>query len=154
MWSAHLLLSCAPVQIRESSQGYIVALDPGEELVCCLTSFARQYDVDFASITGFGSVSEVELGSRISPDQNRRVRFRGTLEICALQGAIGLLDGEPFPHLHAIVSRPDFTTSGGLVHEAVCAECLEILVQPRSEPVHSFAQHITNWESKRPEADA
>jgi predicted DNA-binding protein with PD1-like motif len=134
------------VQIRESSQGYIVALDPGEELVCSLTSFARQYDVDFAAVTGFGSLSEVELVARLSPEHHRRVRFRGTLELCVLQGAIGLLeDGEPFPHLHAVLSRPDFTTIGGLVHEAVCAASLEILVQPRSEPVHNFTPQKFNW---------
>ena len=143
-----------PVQIRESSQGYIVALDPGEELVCSLTSFARQYDVDFATITGFGTISEVELGARLSPDQHRRVRLRGSFELCMLQGAIGLLDGEPFPHMHAVLSRPDFTTAGGLVHQAVCGGSVEILVQPRSEPVASFVQQRSYWDSNRAEADA
>jgi predicted DNA-binding protein with PD1-like motif len=142
------------VQIRESSQGFIVALDPGEELVCSLTSFARQYDVDFAAISGFGSISEIELGARLSPDQHRRIRLRGAFELCLLQGAIGLLDGEPFPHLHAVLSRPDFTTVGGLAHEAVCGVSVEILIQPRSEPVHSFAQHRFYWDSNRVEADA
>jgi predicted DNA-binding protein with PD1-like motif len=141
------------VQIRESSQGYVVALDPGEELVRCLTSFARQYDVDFAAITGFGSVTEVELGAHISPDYDRRVRFRGNLEVSALQGAIGLLDGEPFPHLHAVLSRADFSTLGGHVHEAVCAQTLEILIQPWSEPVHSFVGQRCNWEPQRVETD-
>jgi hypothetical protein len=29
------------VQIRESSQGFVVVLEPGEELLSCLTAFAR-----------------------------------------------------------------------------------------------------------------
>jgi uncharacterized protein len=138
--------------IRESSQGFIVVLDAGEEVVCSLTSFARQYDVDFAAITGFGSVSEVELGSKLGVDRERRVRLTGPLDVCLLQGAIGLLDGEPFPHLHAVLSRADFTTVGGQVHQAVCARTLELLVQPWPEPVHSFADHRRNWEQKRLEA--
>src|SRR6185369_3492279 len=43
------LLFCAAVHVNESSRGYIVALEKGDELVRSLVSFARQYDVDSAT---------------------------------------------------------------------------------------------------------
>ena len=131
-----------------------MVLEPGEELITSLTAFARQYDVDSAILTGFGGLAELELAASIGRVTERRIRFRGHLEVCALQGTIGLLDGEPFPHMHAVLSRPDFTTAGGLVHQAVCGGSVEILVQPRSEPVQSFVQQRSYWDSNRAEADA
>jgi predicted DNA-binding protein with PD1-like motif len=118
------------VRVNESSRGYIVVLEPGEELVRSLTAFARQYDVDSAILTGFGAVAELELAASVGRITERRINFRGPLEVCALQGTIGLLDGEPFPHVHGSFSRADCTTVGGHVCEAVCASMLEIIVQP------------------------
>src|SRR6185369_7658603 len=121
---------CAPVHVNESSRGYIVVLEKGDELVRSLIAFARQYDVDSATLIGFGAVTEVELAASIGRVTERRIRFRGPLEICALQGTIGLLDGEPFPHVHGSFSRADCTTIGGHICEAVCAGILELIVQP------------------------
>ena len=111
----------------------MVVLEPGEELVSCLTAFARQYDIDSAVVNGFGAVEEVELGAKVGQPTECRVRFSGALEICALQGTIGLLDGEPYPHVHGSFSRADCTTIGGHVCQAVCAGSLEVVVQPWTE---------------------
>ena len=136
------MLSCAPVQVNESSRGYIVVLEPGEELVSSLIAFARQYDVDSAVLTGFGALTELELAASIGRVSERRIRFRGPHEVCALQGTIGLLDGEPFPHVHGSFSRADCTTVGGHICEAVCASMLEIIVQPWGQTLllHSTRQ--------------
>ena len=115
-------------------------LEPGEELVRILTTFARQYDVDSAVLTGFGGLAELELAASVGRVTERRIRFRGPLEVCALQGTIGLLDGEPFPHVHGSFSRADCTTIGGHVCEAVCASMLEIVIQPWE---HTMLLHST-----------
>jgi predicted DNA-binding protein with PD1-like motif len=121
-----------------------VVLEQGEELVRSLIAFARQYDVDSAVLTGFGAVRELELAAAVSRVTERRIRFGGPLEVCALQGTIGLLDGEPFPHLHGSFSRPDCSTVGGHICEAVCASVMEIIVQPWEQPLllHSARQCI------------
>jgi predicted DNA-binding protein with PD1-like motif len=145
---ARLLLSCAPVQIKDGSQGFIVTLEPGDELVRCLTAFARQNDVDSGLITGFGTIAEVELGVVAGRPNDRRFCFRGPLEACSLQGTIMLLDGEPFPHVHGVFARADFSTVGGHVFQAVCATVVELVVQPWAEPLHVPGGRycVTTWE--------
>jgi uncharacterized protein len=140
------------VQVNESSRGFIVVLEPGEELVTSLTAFARQYDVDSALLTGFGGLAELELAASIGRVTERRIRFRGPLEVCALQGTIGLLDGEPFPHVHGSFSRPDCTTVGGHICEAVCAGTLEIIVQPWEQTLLLYSTRGCGFREKPVEA--
>ena len=94
------------------------------------------------------------MAASIGRVTERRIRFRGPLEICALQGTIGLLDREPFPHVHGSSAVPDCTTIGGHVCEAVCASALEIVVQPwEQQPLMYSTQRCgfrkTPWRRKR-----
>lgn len=114
---------------QETSFGYVLALEPGDELIRSLIEFARHRDVDAAIISGLGAVRAVELGFyHLAQQDYERRRFDEPLEACSLTGNIALLDGEPFPHVHGVFSRPDCTTVGGHVFEAVCAVTLEIAV--------------------------
>jgi len=117
------------VHIQETSFGYVLALEPGDELIRSLIEFARHRDVDAAAIMGLGAVRGVELGFyHLAREDYERHRFDEPLEACSLTGNIALLDGEPFPHVHGVFGRPDGTTLGGHVFEAVCAITLEIAV--------------------------
>jgi uncharacterized protein len=116
--------------------GFILSLEPGDELVRCLIQFARDQEVEAAVLTGLGSVVEVELGvgSGRSRDQMRRV-LREPLEACSLTGTVTLLDGEPFPHVHGTFARLDTSMVGGHVYQAVCGSAIDMAVQIAGEPV-------------------
>jgi predicted DNA-binding protein with PD1-like motif len=117
------------VHIQETSFGHVLALEPGDELIRSLIEFARHREVDAAVLAGLGSVKGTELGFyHLARQEYERHRFDEPLEACSLTGNIALLDGEPFPHVHGVFSRPDCTTIGGHVFEAVCAVTLEIAV--------------------------
>lgn len=110
--------------------GYMLALEPGDEVVRCLIQFAREYEIDSAVLSGVGTVSEVELGSGGGRErQPRRTHLAEPLETCSLTGALTLVDGEPFPHLHGSFARTDATVLGGHVYQAVCATALQLAVQ-------------------------
>jgi uncharacterized protein len=110
--------------------GFILALEPGDEVIRCLIQFAREYEVERAIVSGVGSVTEIELGSGGGRDrEHRRTRITEPLETCSLSGALTLVDGEPFPHLHGSFARPDASVVGGHVYQAVCATGLEIAVE-------------------------
>ncbi len=114
----------------------MLVLEPGDELVRSLTALARQEDIDGATITGSGRIREIELGffDPVTGACNRRT-FREPLEMCSLIGTLPLVDGEPFPQLHGVFGRSDFTTIGGQVFEAVCGELIEVGVYTMVTPL-------------------
>ncbi len=116
--------------------GFLVVLEPGDELIRSLTALARQEDIDGAAVTGAGRVREVELGY-FDPVTSKQVRrcFREHLELCSLSGTVPLIDGEPFPQLHGVFGRGDFGTLGGQVMEAICGEVIEVGVYTMATPL-------------------
>lgn len=116
--------------------GFILVLEPGDELVRSLTALARQEDIDGAAVTGAGRVREVELGY-FDPVTGQHVRrsFRDHLELCSITGTVPLMDGEPFPQLHGVFARSDFTTIGGQIFEAVCGELIDVGVYTMLTPL-------------------
>jgi uncharacterized protein len=114
--------------------GFMAVLDPGDELMGCLIRLARHEEIEGAWVAGIGAVRELELGFYhvAPPGENGRYQrheFDEPLEVCALAGTISLLDGEPFPHVHGVFGRPDWSTVGGHVFSAVCHVTLELTVQ-------------------------
>jgi uncharacterized protein len=116
--------------------GYILFLEPGDELVRCLIQFSREQELEAAVLTGIGSIVEVDLGvgGGRSRDQRRRI-LREPLEACSLTGTVTLLDGEPFPHLHGTFARSDTSVVGGHVYQAVCGSGIQLAVQVAATPV-------------------
>jgi uncharacterized protein len=108
--------------------GFILSLDPGDEVINCLIRFARQRDIDHASIAGAGALGEVELGSPPGSTSGQRRLLNGPLEARSLTGTLTLLDGQPFPHLRGAFVRPDGSVAGGHVYQAVCREGLELAI--------------------------
>jgi predicted DNA-binding protein with PD1-like motif len=127
------------VTYASTDYGYILMLEPGDELVRCLIQFAREQEVDAAVVTGIGSVSEVELGAggELERDRRRSV-LTEPLDACSLTGTLTLLDGEPFPHVHGCFARADHSVIGGHVFQALCNGALEIAVQV-TEPIMAGA---------------
>lgn len=124
------------MQAQKTPFGFMVVLDPGDELIRSLTTLARQEDIDGAAITGAGRVRELELGvyDPLAADYHRKC-FQDHFEMCSLSGTLALLDGEPFPQLHGVFSRSDFSIVGGQIFEAVCSESIEVAVYTMVTPL-------------------
>jgi predicted DNA-binding protein with PD1-like motif len=118
------------VQFLSTDFGFLLTLQPGDELIRCLIQFARAQEVDAAVITGSGSVSEADLGSAGDRERDRRrTTITEPLEACSLTGTLTLVDGEPFPHLHGTFARNDHSLIGGHVFQAVCLHHVELALQ-------------------------
>ena len=124
------------MQTQKTPFGFIVVLGPGDELIRSLTALARQEDIDGATVTGAGRVRELELGifDVLANDFNRKC-FHDHFEMCALSGTVALLDGEPFPQVHGVFSRSDFSVIGGQIFEAVCGESMEVGIYTMVTPL-------------------
>lgn len=116
---------------RATDTGYIIKLERGEELIGTLTDFCAQRGVRNASFQGIGAVERVEIG--YYDLAKREYFFRnepGVFEVAAMQGNVALVEGAPFIHAHAVLSRCDETLSciGAHIKVAFVAVTLEVFM--------------------------
>ncbi len=140
------------MQKKQTELGYILVLEPGDELIATLRSFATQCNVDTAFLRGLGAVDHLVLGYfRPAIQEYERRRFDEELEVLTITGSISLLDEEPKPHVHGIFGRADFSTIGGHVFEAVCSVTLEIEVIASAAVIRRGPVEYSDLELMRPE---
>ena len=95
------------MEYRKFPQGYVLRLDPGEEIVDGLTRLARQEDIQLASVTGLGAANDVTVGIFNNAEKQFQARHcQGEYEIASLVGNITRKDGEPYLHLHITFGNP------------------------------------------------
>jgi predicted DNA-binding protein with PD1-like motif len=113
------------MQYQRTRYGYALRLDPGEDIVASLETFAAREGVRAGAILGLGAVGETELGFFVRADGSylRRV-FEGEHEIGMLVGNFSELDGRPFPHCHITIAGEDLVAhTGHLFRGAVTVTC-------------------------------
>ncbi|MDX1658396.1 MAG: PPC domain-containing DNA-binding protein [Nitriliruptorales bacterium] len=118
--------------LNESDGGlrtFAVIFDKGDEPKSGLEEFAREHDVDGASLTAIGAFQEATL-AYFHPDafEYRDIPIAQQVEVLSLVGDIALNDGEPEVHAHVVVGREDGTTAGGHLKAASVWPTLEVVV--------------------------
>ncbi len=92
----------------------------GDEIISEITKILKEKSINSGLISGIGAVTKAKIGYY---DQKTRQymskEFCEPMEILSLNGNVSLKDGEPFAHLHIILSKEDYTTIGGHLFEAV-----------------------------------
>jgi predicted DNA-binding protein with PD1-like motif len=109
--------------------GYVLRLDPGEEILASLTDFARHEGVRAGLISGLGAASDLELGFFVrGEDRYVRETLAGEHEILALTGNLSAIAGEPFVHCHILVAGEDLAARGGHLFRAVVTVTCEVQI--------------------------
>ena len=117
------LLNPGPPQI------HAVILETGDEVVECLTRFAREQRLDAAQLTAIGAFSSVTLGYfELDKRDYKRIAFEEQLELLSLIADVALEDGKPRLHAHVVLGRADASTLGGHLLEARVRPTLEAIV--------------------------
>ena len=105
---------------QRTHYGFVLRIDPGEEVSASLAALARRENLRGGFISAIGAVGETELGFFVrSTSSYIRRTFAGEHEILSLSGNFSELDGEPFPHCHMIIAGEDFAAVGGHLFSAV-----------------------------------
>ena len=117
------------MEFRKVESAFFVRLEKGEEIVETLTSFVQKQNIAAGSVSGIGATDSVTLKY-----YNRELKkyvsngFDGEYEILALGGNISLMDGKPWPHLHVVISGPDYRCIGGHLESATVGVTCEIVI--------------------------
>lgn len=115
----------------KTEKGIIIRLDRGEELISTLTDFCRRERVKNAVFQGIGAVERVQIGYYdLASKTYHFTKDDGIFEVASMLGNVALVEGEPFIHAHAVLSRCDETLRciGAHIKEAYTAVTLEIFI--------------------------
>jgi predicted DNA-binding protein with PD1-like motif len=117
------------VQSRRTQYGYALRLDRDEEIVGSLRAFADQHEVRAGLLSGLGALREAELGFFVrATHEYIRKTFSGEFEIASLTGNLSDLEGEPFPHVHVVISGDDFVAYSGHLFRGIVSVTCEVQV--------------------------
>lgn len=119
------------MEYRKFSQGYVLRLDPGEEIVASLTRLVEQEQVQLGSVTAIGAANDVTIGIfRTQEKQYHARRYQGDYEISALVGNVTRKEGEPYLHLHITIGNPvTGEVHAGHLTSATISATLELFLQ-------------------------
>ena len=110
-----------------SNENLFVRLDPGEELHESLQEVARTEGIGAAAVTsGIGRVENALIGHLDAQGAYQQKMLIGPVELLSMQGNIASLNGEPFTHLHVVVSDDEHVVHGGHLFEARVTVTAEI----------------------------
>jgi predicted DNA-binding protein with PD1-like motif len=121
------------MEFRKTEGGYIIKLERGENLIETLVGFCASERVQGGIFRGIGAVERVKIGYYDLP--KREYVFReepGIFEVASMNGNVAMVDGKPFIHAHAVLSRCDESMEciGAHIKEAFVAVTLEVFLQP------------------------
>ena len=119
------------MEYRKFPQGYVVRLDPGEEIVERLTFLVDLEGIQLGSVSALGAANDVTIGifSTVEKKYSSR-RYQGDFEISALVGNVSRKDGAPYLHLHITIGDPvTGQVHAGHLSSAVISATLELFLQ-------------------------
>ncbi len=116
---------------RKFGQGYVLRLDPGEEIVSCLTDLVRREDIRLGLVSALGAANDVTIGIFDTAAKTYSARrYQGDYEISALTGNVTRMDGEPYLHLHITIGNPvTGEVHAGHLTAATISATLELFLQ-------------------------
>ncbi len=115
----------------KGKEAICLRFDKGEEVWSGIQQAARDYGLTAGSITGIGALEEIELAYYdVETNEYERVQLTESYELLSLTGNLTFKDGEPFPHLHAVLSDRDCACRGGHFFRGIVSVTVEVYVTP------------------------
>ena len=107
---------------------FVLVLEPGEEALAAITTFAAENRIGGASVTAIGAFERAVLGwFDFETKDYRPIAVDTQCEVLSVLGDIAEDDsGKPSVHLHAVVGLSDGSARGGHLLEGIVKPTLEI----------------------------
>ncbi len=124
------------MRFTKTEFGYLVRLEPGEEILSALSRLVNARTIGSGSISGIGAASDITLGyfDRARKEYVKKP-LAGEYEILSLTGNISHFGKDPWIHVHAIVSGPDFAAVGGHLFSGTVTVTAELVLTVGQETV-------------------
>ena len=107
------------MEYTRSGSDIFVRLDPGDEIHTSIQVVCKKEGVSGAAITsGIGRVRDTDVGYLGDDSIYKRVILKEPHELLSVQGNVAVLDGEPFTHIHIVLSDDNHGVHGGHLFES------------------------------------
>lgn len=121
------------LRVFQASRIYQGSLAKGADILDGLLGVMKQHHISAGIISGIGAVTEARLAYYNAETKTYEEKaFPEHLEVASLKGNISIKDNTVFPHLHAVLSRRDFTAIGGHLLPKTYVFALEFEIIPFS----------------------
>lgn len=121
---------------RREGDRIFIRLELGEEVHSSLVAIAAEHGISGGWLNGIGAAREVELGCYdLERKDYERTTVEGDVEVASAAGSLGMVDGEPFVHLHAVVSDRRGVPRAGHLFRAVTSATLEFVLIVADRPI-------------------
>tara|TARA_B100001248_G_scaffold262718_3_gene261505 strand:- start:1997 stop:2422 length:426 start_codon:yes stop_codon:yes gene_type:complete len=118
------------MEYLKDGKNYVVRLERGEDLNASLEDFMIKEDLSSAFFKGLGALEDVELGYYDLPQKTYLKRlFPEEAELLVAMGNLTFKEGQPYAHIHAVLSGKDFLAYGGHVFRAKVSVTAELFVE-------------------------
>lgn len=115
------------MQVRKTDKGYIIRLLTGEKLIETLTTFCTEQKIYSGIFQAIGAVAHAEIGYyHLTEKSYQWKELDEDLEIVNMTGNVALVEGNPFLHIHTILSDAELHCYGGHLKEAKVGATCEI----------------------------
>ena len=117
------------MESASTPEGWVIRLDPGEELPRDVLGAVEGFDVRTASVMGIGALDRAVI-ALYDLKERRYVEttIEEEIELVSLQGNMVRIDGAPFLHAHVVLSRRDGSTMGGHLMSARTSITVELFL--------------------------
>ena len=143
------LIGGAEGQVRS----YVVIFGEGDEIMSGMTALAQRERLVAAHFTAIGAIESGLFGwfdKRYKAYRNLPVNEQA--EVASLVGDIGLVNGKPAVHIHAVVIPSDGTARGGHILHATVWPTLEVFLTAYPTPLMKERHPATDLDLFEPEA--
>ncbi len=121
---------------KEFNDGYLVRLSRGEEIRAGLSELMEREQIGCGFVAGLGAVSDPHMGYyRLGKKSYVEHHFDGEYELVGMTGTLSWHEGEPFPHVHVMLTGPEFLSFGGHCFEATTSATVEMFVRAERDRV-------------------
>ncbi len=132
---------------NQETKTYAVIFGKGDEVMSGLTEFAEKHQLATSHFTAIGAFQRATFGwFDRGRKAYRKLPVNTQVEVLALIGDIGLVNGKPSVHTHAVVGLSDGTTRGGHLLEAYVWPTLELTLTEEPHPLLKQHDPETNLE--------
>ncbi|RME39849.1 MAG: DUF296 domain-containing protein [Thermoflexia bacterium] len=117
------------MRVRKTGERYLIRLEPDEEALTALRTWAQNEDIGCAALWAIGAMCRAVVG-HFDPAVRtyHQIRVEEQVEVLSLTGNVARSrDGSPVVHVHVVLSRPDGSTVGGHLMEGVVFPMLEVV---------------------------
>ena len=120
----------------ELTNGYVLRLERGEELIEQLTKFIEDKEIKAGWISGIGGTTKARVGYY---NLNRKKYIfrsvKDARELVSLQGNVSLISDQVALHLHGVVTDSNNKPRGGHIQELIVGGTCEVKIEVFDKPL-------------------